>query len=105
MIMRKLILLAALLCGCGTVHENTTGGYLAPKGSPYYERHQGTLYAWDGQTWYASRVPEHQAGYIGGTDVGTVEQWIVAGGSRTRTYRRTWETFRDQTKRPVFIQN
>ena len=108
----SLIAVASFVAACTTttltssvkLHENTTGGYLAPAGSPHYQTHGGTLYAYDGTRWYALRAAEVDAGEIRGMKVGTPERWIVAGGSHVTTYHRTPSTFRDQDLRPVFVQ-
>lgn len=110
----SLIAVAVLAAACNTtpnhatgavkLHENTTGGYLAPKDSPHYTAVKGTLYAWDGERWFVLRAPEIDSGEMRGARLLKPERWTVAGGSRITTYYRSGSTFRDQDLRPVFIQ-
>jgi hypothetical protein len=94
------MLLAAACQSTGTV-QNTSGGYMAV--APWYQTRAGVLYATDGEHWYVLKRPEVQGGYVNGAQIGTAEQWVRVGESRTRAYQRTAGTFRDQSKRPVFI--
>lgn len=104
-----LTLTICLLAACGTAPkqsastQNTMGGYLVPKGSPYYKAEEGNLYAFDGTRWYVLRAPENNAGYVGGVNVGSAERWVAFGESEVKSYARTPATFRDQTLKPVFI--
>lgn len=101
-----LVLVAVVMAACGTPgggRENTSGVYVAPKNSQWYQTKGGVLYAFDGQHWYALRAAENNAGYIGGTNVGGPECWNRVDGGNTQCYARTPATFRDSSLQPVFI--
>lgn len=103
------LLITAALSSCSSTSgsrsgtENTSGAYVAPKDSQWYQAKGGVLYAWDGQHWYALRQAENNAGYISGTNVGGPECWQRVDGGNTQCYARTPATFRDSKLQPVFI--
>lgn len=104
-----LILLAALVAACSTTNAPTTGGPQTVEGgytpiAPWYRLIDNQLCAWDGKDWYQLRTPYFPTGTVGGAETGWGEVWIKPGGSRIEQYHRTPETFRDQTKQPVFVR-
>lgn len=102
-----LVGLSIMVTACsstGTIkNENVSGGYFAPKGSPWYRAENGRLFAWDGEHWYQLIRPQSEGGSVGGFSATLPEKWVRVGESLNQSYQRTMATFKDQTLKPVFM--
>lgn len=81
-----LILLTAILTACSTTPTDAPGGYVGT--SRYYWVTNGVRYATDGTRAYYLVHPQFDGGSIGGSPVGTPEEWREVGGSSVRRYLR-----------------